>query len=86
MLTPMLSNSTVLDKPIVCSIHETLMKSCRITDNQYIAAGSTRTLTKKTVAMSSGTYSIQTCPFPEVDAELEYICRMAKVRAASLLL
>ncbi|KJA30141.1 hypothetical protein HYPSUDRAFT_126006 [Hypholoma sublateritium FD-334 SS-4] len=54
------------------------MKTCRFTDNQYIAAGSTRSQTKKTVAMSPGTYTIQTCPFPEVDAELEYICRMAK--------
>ncbi|KAK0190378.1 fido domain-containing protein [Armillaria mellea] len=43
----------------------------------YIPPGQTRTSTKKTVVIA-GNYKIQCCPFPEVDNELEYICKMAK--------
>ncbi|KAF8072092.1 fido domain-containing protein [Lyophyllum atratum] len=53
------------------------MKNCRFSDLHYTPAGKTRTETKKTVAVA-GTYMIECCPFPEVDAEVEYICRMAK--------
>ncbi|KAI0317245.1 fido domain-containing protein [Amylostereum chailletii] len=54
------------------------MKTCRFHgDFQYIAAGETRAVTRRTVILT-GSYSIQCCPFPAVDEELEYICKMAK--------
>lgn len=56
------------------------MKTCRFSGEHYVAAGKTRTETRKT-AVVTGAYSIECCPFPEVDTELAYICRMAKVRA-----
>lgn len=55
------------------------MKACRFSDLRYIPAGKTRTETQKTVIVA-GVYNIECCPFPEVDGELEYICKMAKVR------
>ena len=55
------------------------MKTCRFSDLHYIPAGKTRTETRRTVIVA-GAYKIECCPFPEVDGELEYICKMAKVR------
>ncbi|KAF8959837.1 hypothetical protein BDZ97DRAFT_2041742 [Flammula alnicola] len=45
------------------------MKTCRFSDLHYIPGGKSRTETRKT---------IECCPFPEVDEELDYICKMAK--------
>ncbi|KAF8797596.1 hypothetical protein BYT27DRAFT_7125328 [Phlegmacium glaucopus] len=42
----------------------------------YIAPGSTRSLTRKTVIVT-GVTKIQCCPYPVVDDELDYICKMA---------
>ncbi|KIM47313.1 hypothetical protein M413DRAFT_64116 [Hebeloma cylindrosporum] len=53
------------------------MKTCQYTDLHYIPAGKTREETRKTVIVA-GTYKIECCPFPRVDEELEYICKMAK--------
>ena len=55
------------------------MKNCRYSDLHYIPAGKTRTETWKTVIVA-GSYKVECCPFPDVDGELEYICKMAKVR------
>ena len=66
------------DKATICRIHSRLMKTCQFSDLRYIAAGKTRTETRKTVVVA-GTYKIECCPFPEVDEELEYIFKMAKV-------
>jgi hypothetical protein len=68
-----------LDKDAICHVHSRLMKTCRFSDLHYIPAGKTRTETRRTVIVG-GAYKIECCPFPEVDGELEYICKMAKVR------
>ncbi|KAF9012115.1 hypothetical protein BDZ89DRAFT_963692 [Hymenopellis radicata] len=52
------------------------MRTCKF-GNSYIPPGQTRTETKQTIHIT-GAYSIQCCPYPEVDDELEYICKMAK--------
>jgi hypothetical protein len=67
-----------LDKDTICRIHARFMKTCRFSDMHYIPAGRTRTETRKNVVVS-GVYVIECCPFPEVDVEVEYICKMAKV-------
>jgi hypothetical protein len=67
-----------LDKDIICHIHTHFMKTCRFSDMHYAPAGKTRTETRKSVIVS-GVYMIECCPFPEVDVEVEYICKMAKV-------
>jgi len=77
LLNPLVANVEGLDRATICRIHGSLMKTCRFSDMCYIPAGITRTETRRTVIVS-GTYNIQCCPFPEVDAELEYICKMAK--------
>ncbi|PPQ77165.1 hypothetical protein CVT25_010793 [Psilocybe cyanescens] len=76
-LTPLVSNTQPLDMPAACAIHATLMKTCRFTESRYVAPGITRTETRKTVVVS-GSYNAQMCPYPQVDAEFEYVCRMAK--------
>ncbi|KAF5381986.1 hypothetical protein D9615_004227 [Tricholomella constricta] len=43
----------------------------------FLQTEGTRTETKKTVIVS-GVYAIETYPFQQVDAEVEYICKMAK--------
>ncbi|KAF9557002.1 hypothetical protein CPC08DRAFT_640804 [Agrocybe pediades] len=53
------------------------MNTCRYIGKQYTPPGRTRTETQKTVVIM-GAYTVRCCPFPEVDKELEYICRMAK--------
>jgi hypothetical protein len=68
-----------LDKDAICGIHSRLMKTCRFSDLHYIPAGKMHTETQKTVIVA-GVYKIECCPFPEVDGELEYICKMVKVR------
>lgn len=68
-----------LNKDVICSIHACLMNTCRFSDGRhYIAAGKTRTETRKTVIIG-GSAKIECCPFPDVDMEVEYICKMAKV-------
>ncbi|KAH7884612.1 fido domain-containing protein [Phlebopus sp. FC_14] len=42
-----------------------------------VVAGSTRSLTKKNVIIRGRQSMIQCCPFPEVDSQLDYICKMA---------
>jgi len=64
---------------MICRVHSRLMNSCQYSDLYYAPAGKTRTETRKTVILA-GAYKIECCPFPDVDGELEYICRMAKVR------
>ena len=67
-----------INNAMICHIHSHLMKSCQFSSLHYIPAGKTRTETHKTVVVA-GAYKTECCPFPNVDAELEYICRMAKV-------
>ncbi|KIJ60752.1 hypothetical protein HYDPIDRAFT_98137 [Hydnomerulius pinastri MD-312] len=56
------------------------MKNDRFIDGdswRCVVAGETRTVTRKTVIVA-GTYKVQCCPFPQVDKELDYFCKMAK--------
>ena len=55
------------------------MKICQFGDKYYIPAGKTRTETSKIVIVA-GSYYIECCPFPSVDDELEYICKMIKAK------
>ncbi|KAK0441257.1 fido domain-containing protein [Desarmillaria tabescens] len=52
------------------------METSRFSET-YTPPGRTRAWTRKTVIIA-GNYKIQCCPFPEVDNELDYICKMAK--------
>ena len=79
LLSELCNNVGNLDRATICRIHSRLMKTCQYTDLHYIPAGKTRTETRKTVIVA-GTYKIECCPFPVVDEELEYICKMARVR------
>ena len=56
------------------------MRNSRVTPDSefYIAPGSTRCMTRNTVIIS-GVAKIQCCPYPTVDNELDYICKMAVV-------
>ncbi|KAH9482122.1 Protein adenylyltransferase FICD [Psilocybe cubensis] len=76
-LTPLVNNTAPLSMSAACAIHATLMKTSRFLESRYIAPGATRAETWKTVVIS-GSYNVQMCPYPEVDKEFEYICRMAK--------
>ncbi|KAF9036621.1 fido domain-containing protein [Panaeolus papilionaceus] len=74
-------NLADINKDVICRIHARLMKTCQFNipgNCQGIPAGMTRTETRKTVLVSGITYKVECCPFPDVDTELEYICRMAK--------
>ncbi|KAG6911000.1 hypothetical protein DXG01_005415 [Tephrocybe rancida] len=79
LLEEIIQDPKALTKNLICQIHARLMKSSRILPNSssYISPGVTRTITRKTVVIS-GTYSVECCPYPKVDDELEYICKMAK--------
>ncbi|KIM36009.1 hypothetical protein M413DRAFT_449459 [Hebeloma cylindrosporum] len=77
ILSELCDDLTSLDSATICRIHSCLMKTCRYGDLNYVPAGKTRTETRKTVIVS-GAYKIECCPFPDVDKELEYICKMAK--------
>jgi len=80
LLDGLVKNPERLNKDMICSIHARLMKTCRFNDPvHYVAAGKTRTETRKTVIIR-GTVKIECCPFPDVDAVIEYVCRMAKVK------
>jgi hypothetical protein len=68
-----------IDKDTICRIHSSLMKNCQFTGKRYIAAGKTRTETRRTAIVAGSYYNIECCPFRNVDDELEYICRMTKV-------
>ncbi|RDB17125.1 Adenosine monophosphate-protein transferase FICD [Hypsizygus marmoreus] len=78
LLGALVTNTEDLDKAAIRRIHACLTKTCRFNDVHYIPAGTTRTETRKTVIVT-GTYNIECCPFPDVDAEVQYICKMAKV-------
>jgi hypothetical protein len=80
LLLPLADNPASLDKTALCRIHAALMKTCRFVDT-YTPLGMTRSATRKTVFVA-GTYNIQCCPFNQVDAELDRICNLAKVRTA----
>ncbi|KAG2002928.1 hypothetical protein CC2G_003573 [Coprinopsis cinerea AmutBmut pab1-1] len=77
MLTPFIAEPAHLNKQAICDVHRRLMQTAGYLESSYIPPGRTRTETRKTVLLS-GAYSIEFCPFEEVDAEVEYICRMAK--------
>ena len=66
------------DNAAICCAHSLFMKSCQYSDLCYIPAGKTRTETWKTVIVA-GAYKIECCPFPDVDRDLEHICKMARV-------
>jgi hypothetical protein len=68
-----------LDKATICRVHSCLMNSCQYSDLYYVPAGKTRTETRKTVNVV-GAYKVECCPFSDVDGELEYVCKMAKVK------
>ncbi|KDR84241.1 hypothetical protein GALMADRAFT_220032 [Galerina marginata CBS 339.88] len=55
------------------------MRTCRFNQAHYTPAGMTRSETQSTVVIS-GVYTVECCPFPEVDAEVTYICKMAKIK------
>ncbi|KAL0947928.1 hypothetical protein HGRIS_010559 [Hohenbuehelia grisea] len=76
LLSPLVEHPENLDAAIICSFHSCIMKTCRL-NSGYTAAGETRATTRKSVVIT-GPYTIQCCPFPSVDEELHYICRMAK--------
>ncbi|KAF9480867.1 Fic-domain-containing protein [Pholiota conissans] len=78
LLLPLVEDPAKLDSAALCRIHETLVESCRITESAYISPGVTRSTTRKTVIVASRAYSIQCCPFDQVDAELDVICNLAK--------
>jgi hypothetical protein len=78
LLSELSENVEDIDKAVTCRIHSRLMKTCQFSTPHYIPAGKTRAETRKTVIVA-GTYKIECCPFPDVDVELEYICKMAKV-------
>ncbi|KAF9557003.1 hypothetical protein CPC08DRAFT_710728 [Agrocybe pediades] len=77
LLTPLINHPDTLTPTIICEIHARVMNTCRYIGKQYTPPGRTRAETQKTVVVM-GAYTIQCCPFTEVDKELEYICRMAK--------
>ena len=57
------------------------MDTCRFLDlarGKYIVPGETRTATGATVIIA-GSAVIQFCPYTNVDAEVDFICHMAKV-------
>ena len=72
LVSELCENVDNLNKDMVCRIHSSLTKTCQFSGQYYIPAGKTRTETRKTVIVA-GSYNIESCPFPEVDAELEYI-------------
>jgi hypothetical protein len=69
-----------LTRENICRIHSHLMRNSRVTPNSesYIPPGFTRSLTRKTIAVP-GVTKIQRCPYPAVDDELNYICKMGVV-------
>lgn len=56
------------------------MWNSRVTPDSdfYNTPGATRSVTRKTVIIP-GVTKIQCCPYPAVDGELDYICKMAVV-------
>lgn len=61
------------------------MNTDQFSSTHYTPTGKTRAETRKTVIVA-GTYNIECYPFPDVDIEIEYICKMAKVRCFVLFL
>ncbi|PPQ65314.1 hypothetical protein CVT24_011441 [Panaeolus cyanescens] len=64
-----------INKDAICRIHARLMKTCQfnVPGNCHgIPSGKTRTETRKTVIVAGITYKVECCPFPDVDAELDY--------------
>ncbi|KAF4618594.1 hypothetical protein D9613_009663 [Agrocybe pediades] len=77
LLLPIVADPEKLTPTAICNIHARVMNTCRYIGKHYTPPGRTRTETQKTVVIM-GAYTVRCCPFPEVDKELEYICRMAK--------
>lgn len=46
----------------------------------YVNAGCTRQTTQKTAIVRSHQYNLAFCPIANVDQQLDYICKMGKVR------
>lgn len=76
LLPAVVADPSKLTPDLIRDVHARLMKTNSFGET-YIPPGQTRTLTKKTVVIA-GNYKIQCCPFPDVDNELDYICKMAK--------
>ncbi|KAG5652382.1 hypothetical protein H0H81_005212 [Sphagnurus paluster] len=76
LIRTIVDREDTLSPEIIRRIHHRLMKTCQYTNATFTPAGRTRGETLKTVIVA-GTYSIECCPYPEVDKELEYICKMA---------
>lgn len=76
LLSAVVADPSKLTPGLACDVHARLMETSRFGET-HIPPGQTRTSTKKTVVIA-GNYKIQCCPFPEVDNELDYICKMAK--------
>jgi hypothetical protein len=79
LLSELCRNIGGLDKATICCVHSCLMKSCQYSDLYYVPAGKTRTETRKPVIVA-GAYKVECCPFSDVDGELEYVWKMAKVK------
>lgn len=74
-----------LTRENICRIHNYLMRNSRVMPDSdlYMTPGSTRSLTRKTVIVL-GVTKIQCCPYPAVDDELDYMCKMAVVSTIPL--
>lgn len=73
-----------LTRENICVIHNYLMRNNQVSLNLdfYVSPGSTRTLTRKSLVqtlINLGVAKIQSCPYPAVDEELDYICKMGAV-------
>ncbi|KNZ73924.1 Adenosine monophosphate-protein transferase FICD [Termitomyces sp. J132] len=79
-MRPFVQDPEGLSLEVLCEIHLSLMKTCQYSkEGAYIPGGKTRQETRKTVIVRGGTSGdIQCCPFEQVDAEIKYICQMAK--------
>ena len=77
-LSELCDNVAGLDKATICRVHSP--DSCRVVN---ITTCTTSLGGKNGNAEDSycgGAYKIECCPCPNVDGELDYICKMAKVR------
>ncbi|GJJ14592.1 hypothetical protein Clacol_008858 [Clathrus columnatus] len=80
LLADVVADPFKLDREYVCRLHKVLMKTCRFEGRRYNPPGVTRTKTGQTVVISNPNYTISCCSYLQVDEELVYICKMAKVR------
>jgi hypothetical protein len=79
----------LLTTDTIKAIHSKLMRTSKvqITDGSgalhYINAGCTRQTTQKSAVVRSHQYNLAFCPAERVDQQLDYICKMGRVRVLS---